>query len=369
MLPTLSYLNDVYFGWGILPKLPAVLDRYGVANPLVVTDPVLRSMGVVDRAGLSKYPVFDRVETNPTEAGVLEAAALYGASSCDGLVGIGGGSSIDLAKAAALMTGHGEPLAGYAILEGGPESITEDVPPIIAVPTTAGSGSEVGRAALVTVADGRKLGFLSPRLLPIAAVCDPELTATMPAPLSAATGMDAISHCVEAILSPRENPVAETLAIDGLRRGSRAILQVVGSGESKRGRVEMMWCSLLGGLAFQKGLGAVHSLSHPLGRLTGKRLHHGTLNGLFLPCVLRFNASASREQLKIVSKAIGGADPVDFFEDLLNRLGLPRRLSEMGVTEEDLISSAPLAAADHCSSTNPRVFTEKDALELYRTCL
>ena len=266
------------------------------------------------------------------------------------------------------MVEHTDLLASYAIVERGPTAITGDVPPLVAVPTTAGSGSEVGRAALITVRDGRKLGFLSPKLLPVAAVCDPELTVSCPDSLTAATGMDAISHCVEAILSPRANPVADVLARDGLTRGVRAIRLVRKNPQSRRDREDMVWCSVLGGLAFQKGLGVVHALSHPLGRFEDLRLHHGTLNGLFLPEVLRFNANAKIE-MKTVSNAVGGVDPASFFEDLLVALNLPSRLSELGVTESHIQSSATLAATDHCVATNPRPFSEVDALNLYRRCL
>jgi 4-hydroxybutyrate dehydrogenase len=368
MLPTLSYLNDVYFGEGKLACLPQVLEQYGLRRPLVVTDRQLRSLGFIEQTNLVDPVVFDDVETNPSESAASLAVAAYRRSGCDSLVAIGGGSPIDLAKIAALMVNHAGSLADYALLGGGPASVEHEVPPIVAVPTTAGSGSEVGRAALVTVADGRKLAFLSPKLLPVAAVCDPDLTTSMPAHLAAATGMDAISHCVEAILSPRHNPVAEGLAKEGLRRGSRAILRAC-SGDDSSAREEMLWCSLFGGLAFQKGLGAVHSLSHPLGRLEDLRLHHGTLNGLFLSTVITYNAVAAPDAIRIVSDVLGGADPATYFDDLLTRLGLPKRLAELGVSDADLASSAPLAVADHCTATNPRPMREHDALELYRSCL
>jgi 4-hydroxybutyrate dehydrogenase len=366
--PTFSYLNDVYFGCGLLVKAASLVERYGLSRPLVVTDPVIKSIGLLERAGLFDYPLFDAVQTNPTEASVTEALSIYRDSRCDGFVAIGGGSPIDLAKATALLVNHVAPLAKYAILEGGPGSIAKHLPPLIVIPTTAGSGSEVGRAALITVADGRKLGFLSPKFMPVAALCDPEVTSTMPDKLSVATGLDAISHCVEAVLSPRFNPVAESLALDGLRRGVHAISHVLGEAVSMEWREKMMWCSLLGGMAFQKGLGAVHSLSHPLGRLSDKQLHHGTLNGLFLPAVLEYNATSCPDQMRLIASTVGAEDPVAFFSDLLDKLDMPRRLSEMGVTQEDLVSSAPLAASDHCTATNPRHLTEQDALELYRSC-
>jgi len=363
--PTSSYLNDVYFGWGRLADVASLAAQYGMQGPLLVTDTTMVGLGAVARAGLDTEPVFDRV----AESSVLEAAEQYGAEDCDGLVAIGGGSPIDLAKGVALAVRHEGPLSRYAILEGGPQSIQNPLPPIIAVPSTAGSGSEVGRAALITVNSGRKLGFLSPKLLPVAAVCDPEFSDSMPATLAAATGMDAISHCIEAILSPRENPVVESMALQGLRVGARAITRVCDVSVSKDDRAAMMWCSLYGGLAFQKGLGVVHSLSHPLGRHSSRKLHHGTLNALFLPAVLRFNAPECADKLSLIASAVGGADPIRFFGDLLDRLQLPRKLAELGVTDAELVSSAPLAEADHCTGTNPRSFTERGALALYRECL
>jgi 4-hydroxybutyrate dehydrogenase len=372
--PTLSYINDVYVGSGTADCVPMLASRYGITRPLVVTDSGLRALGFVERARLGHFPIYDGVETNPSESSVLAGLSAYREFGCDGLLALGGGSPIDLAKAVALALNHPEPLSQYALLNNGPASIVHDVPPVLAIPTTAGSGSEVGRAALITVADGRKLGFLSPKLAPVAAVCDPVLTSMMPKTLAAATGMDAISHCVEALLSPRKNPVAERLAFDGLQRGSRALRRVVLDSDTKdekgsAARENMIWCSLMGGMAFQKGLGAVHCLSHPLGRFEKKRLHHGTLNGLFLPAVLEYNASSHPEGMRQVSEAVGGVDPVAFFCDLLDTIGLPRTLSELGVTEDDILSSAPLAAADHCAATNPRHLGEEEALALYRGCL
>lgn len=173
--------------------------------------------------------------------------------------------------------------------------------PFIAIPTTSGSGSEVVRAALVTVEEVGKLGFLSKYLLPTAAICDPELTVELPSLLTAATGMDAISHCVETFCSPRYNPIADAIALKGLERGYRNIFKVTNNGTDRNARAEMMMCSLQGGLAFQKGLGAVHSLSHPLGALTEKRLHHGTLNAIFLPGRLLVNFDYCKEKMEVIA--------------------------------------------------------------------
>jgi alcohol dehydrogenase class IV len=365
MLEAISYLTDIYFGRGALGALPELLGRLRISRPLVVTDSTLVGLGMAGRLGI--VDVFDGTETNPTEASLRACLALYRERNCDGIVAFGGGASLDLAKLAGMMAVHEPPLEQYAIVNGGTRRIGRTLPPLIAVPTTAGSGSEVGRAALLKLDSGRKLGFLSPHLIPKAAVCDPELTLTVPPRLTAATGMDAISHCVEAYCSPRVNAVADAIALEGLSRGWRAIRRAHADGSDLEAREQMMQCALMGGLAFQKGLGAVHSLSHPLGALAGVSLHHGTLNALFLPPVLRFNAEACPEKMDRLARVIGVSteELPDAFERLLEQLGLPRRLRELGVTRERLAPLAAQAAEDHCSATNPRRFDRAAAQRLY----
>jgi alcohol dehydrogenase class IV len=368
----ISYLTDVHFGPGALAAVPELLARFGVARPLLVTDATLVELGTVRRAGLERVTIFSETETNPTETNLRECLALYRERGCDGIVAFGGGASIDLAKLVALMAVHEPPLEQYAIVRGGTARIGRELPPLVAVPTTAGSGSEVGRAALLRLDSGRKLGFLSPRLLPKAAVCDPELTLSMPPRLTAATGMDAISHCVEAYCSPRANAVADAIALEGLARGWRAIRRAHADGADLEARAEMMQCALMGGLAFQKGLGAVHSLSHPLGALEGLRLHHGTLNALFLAPVLRFNHDFCSRKVQALADAMGlasGDQVAPSFERLVSELGLPRRLRELGVTREALAPLAAQAAEDHCSATNPRRLDEAAAQRLYEEVL
>ncbi len=194
-----------------------------------------------------------------------------------------------MAKAVALLVAHPPPLAQYAMVEGGVARITPAVAPLIAIPTTAGTGSEVGRGGLITLADGRKLGLVSPHLIPKVAICDPELTLGLPPLLTAATGMDALAHCLETFLSPRVNPPAEAIALDGLGRAARHIERAVSDGADREARWQMMTASMEGAMAFQKGLGAVHAMSHPMGALREPSLHHGTLNAVVLPAVLRFN--------------------------------------------------------------------------------
>lgn len=366
--PDISYLTDVYFGAGSVARVPQLLGRLGILRPLVVTDAGVAALGMVARLGIGNPETFADTQTNPTEPNLQSCLARYLEAGCDGIVALGGGAPLDLAKLVGLMAGHPPPLEQYAILRGGTPRIGPSVAPIVAVPTTAGSGSEVGRAALLRLDTGRKLGFLSPHLLPKAAVCDPALTLTVPAQVTAATGMDAISHCVETYCSARVNAVADAVALEGLSRGWHAIRRAQADGSHLEAREQMMLCSLMGGLAFQKGLGAVHSLSHPLGALAGLRLHHGTLNALFLPLVLRFNAEACAEKMDRLPQAIGlgrGAEVPAAVAKLVEDLGLPRRLRELGVAREALEALAPQAVEDHCSATNPRVLDEDAARRLY----
>jgi alcohol dehydrogenase class IV len=369
-LADILYLSHVRFGFGTLDELPAALTSLGVARPLLVTDRGVRAAGILDRvvaACPAGCPVFDATPTNPTETAVEAALAVYRAEGCDGLVAVGGGSPIDLAKGVALLAAHPGPLASYAAIVGGVPKITAATSPVVAIPTTAGTGSEVGRAALITLADGRKLGFISPHLIPKAAICDPELTLGMPAWLTAATGMDAVTHCVETYLSPRFNPPAEAIALDGLARAVAWIERAVTDGSDRTARQEMMMAALEGGLTFQKGLGAVHALSHPLGGLKEPSLHHGTLNAVLLPAVLRFNEPAAQEKYGVLRRVVGlpeDASLPDFFAGLAARLGLPPGLQAMGVPTTCLPTIAHHATLDHSAATNPRQAGEAEFLAL-----
>ncbi len=369
-IPTMSYLSDIYFGRGSIGIAEKLLVAHRINRPLIVTDRRIVELGFIDRLGFRPAAVFDEVITNPTESSAYAGAESWRDGDCDGIVAVGGGSPIDLAKIIALLIHHHEPLSRYAILNDGIAKISNDIPPIIAVPTTAGSGSEVGRAALVTLSNRRKMGFLSRNFLPKAAVLDPDLLEKMPPELTAGSGADAMSHCVETYCSTRFNPVADAIAIDGFRRGWSAIRDAV-KGDFDA-REQMMLCSLSGGLAFQKSLGAVHSLSHPLGGLTDKQLHHGTLNGLFLPHVLRFNLPHATEKIGALATAIGlrdGAALADAVERLVSDIGLPSRLSGLGLEWEEVEQLSETAATDHCSPTNPRPLTAEDCRELYRAAM
>jgi 4-hydroxybutyrate dehydrogenase len=366
--PTISYLTNVYFEPGAAALAPELLAAHGVTRPLVVTDKGLVALGLVKHLNLPDAVVFDAVETNPTEASVLAALDVYTDARCNGVVALGGGSPMDCAKAVALLDTHAPPLEQYALIRGGLARITADKPPVFAVPTTAGTGSEVGRGALVTVNSGEKLALISPHLIPTAAVCDPILTLQLPAGLTAATGMDAISHCVETFCSPKFNPVTDAIALDGLARAWTHIRDAVADGSNLAVRSEMMMAALEGGLTFQKGLGLIHALSHPLGAIEQPRLHHGTLNAVFLPHVLRFNMAACPRKMdrmaELLGVAGGGALP-GAFAKLTADLGLPTRLRDMGVSLDQVLGYAEAAKRDHCCLTNPRPISVDDCRAVF----
>ena len=368
------YLTQIDIEAGAVRLLPAECERAGMRRPLIVSDRGVRAAGVLqmalDAMGDVPYAVFDDTPSNPTEAAVRAAVDLFRREGCDGLVAVGGGSSIDLAKAVAIAATHDGPLKTYATIEGGSPKITERVLPLIAVPTTAGTGSEVARGAIVIVDDGRKLGFHSWHLLPKAALLDPELTLALPPGLTAATGMDAIAHCMETFMAPAVNPPADGIALDGLARGWAHVELATRNGQDLNARWQMLSASMQGAMAFQKGLGCVHSLSHSLGGVD-PRLHHGTLNAMFLPAVVLFNAPTasiqSEQRLQRMAHAVGlpacdsqGQALAQALRDLNARLGLPSGLAAMGVNQAMFERVIDGAMADHCHKTNPRIATRDD---------
>jgi hypothetical protein len=364
----ISYLTTIHFDHGAIALAGQECRRLGIARPLVVTDPGLAAGPLVARLrealGDLPWQLYGDTPANPTEAAVLAALARYREAGCDGVVALGGGSSMDLGKAVALLAAHAPPLAQYALIEGGVARITAAVAPLVAIPTTAGTGSEVGRGAVIVLADGRKLGLISPHLLPKVAVCDPDLTLGLPPGLTAATGMDAVAHCIETFLAPAINPPADAIALDGLARAARHLERAVADGTDREARWNMMMASMEGAMAFQKGLGAVHALSHPLGALP-QRPHHGTLNAVLLPEVLRFNAGHVGDKPTRLAQALGlhaGADVAEAVAALNARIGLPGGLGAMGVPREALPAIAEAATRDHCHGTNPRPASAADYL-------
>jgi alcohol dehydrogenase class IV len=366
----IQYITQIQLDFGVLKTLAAECAKAHIQRPLIVSDPGIRAAGLLQQAldVLKDLPVavFDQTPSNPTEAAVRAAVAMYRDQGCDGLIAVGGGSAIDCAKGVAISVHHPGPLKTYATIEGGAARITDQVPPLIAVPTTAGTGSEVARGAIVIVDDGRKLGFHSWHLVPKVALLDPELTLGLPPMLTAATGMDAIAHCIETFMAAPFNPPADGIALDGLARGWAHIERATRNGQDREARLNMMSASMQGAMAFQKGLGCVHSLSHSLGGVN-PRLHHGTLNAVFLPAVVRFNAEAEsvqrHDRLNRMAHAMGlrsGGDIPEAILDMNARLELPKGLRAMGVDESVFDQVITGALADHCHLSNPRIASADD---------
>lgn len=375
----INYVTRVQFGYGEIATLKAELALAGMSRPVIVTDKGVRALGILERieavAGIIPAAIFDETPGNPNEAAAVKATAVFHEAGGDGIIAIGGGSALDLAKAVAVMAAHEGPLKTYAVIEGGMEKITSRTFPTIAIPTTAGTGSEVGRAAIIILEDGRKVGLLSPFLVPKAAIVDPELTLSLPPMLTAATGMDAISHCIETYLAPSFNPPADGIALEGLRRGWAHIRLAVEEPTNREARANMAIVATMGAMAFQKGLGCVHSLSHSLGGINPK-LHHGTLNAIFMPPVLAFNQSASTSvaegKYARLADAMGlsaNADIGAAIEEMTRSIGLPARLFELGVTADVFDRVVNGALADHSHRTNPREASAEDYYSMLQAVL
>ncbi len=366
----INYITQIQFEPGALALLRQECERIGINRPLIVTDPGIKAAGIL-RQAIDALPtmdkaVYDQTPSNPTEAAVRAATNMFHDNGCDGLIALGGGSAIDCAKGVAIAARHEGPLKTYATIEGGSPRITERCVPLIAVPTTSGTGSEVARGAILILDDGRKLGFHSWHLVPRAAICDPDLTLGLGPRMTAATGMDAVAHCMETFMAPAFNPPADGIALDGLERAWNHIERATRDGNDREARLNMMSASMQGAMAFQKGLGCVHSLSHSLGGID-PRLHHGTLNAVFLPAVVQFNAQAEsirkERRLERLARAMGlaSADAIgNAIKDMNQRLGLPAGLAAMGVVAEQFEAIIDGAMVDHCHKTNPRIATRDD---------
>jgi 4-hydroxybutyrate dehydrogenase len=339
-----------------------------------VTDPGLKANGLLDRllAALSEPPagVFTDTPANPTETASVKAAEAYRASGADGIIAFGGGSSMDLAKAMGLMVTHEGPFERLGASNRGMKFITK-IPPLIAVPTTAGTGSEVSPGAVVILDNGMKETFVSAYLVPSAAICDPELTLGLPPALTAATGMDAMTHCIEAVLSVVVYPPAEAIGVDGAERIGVWLERAVKDGSDRDARWHMMMGSFEGALAFAKGLGAVHGLSHALGRIKELKLHHGTLNAIILPHSLAMiaNAGAAEEKFARLRRALAlsaNADLAQYIADLNARIGLPARLRDIGVTDAHWPSARDYAVSDIATLSNAIPFDAEKYDELFK---
>lgn len=378
---TFSFPTRIVFGMRATRLLPGCLEENGARRPLVVTDPGLRAappfqtvVSALGDAGV-RYEVFDRVHPNPVEEDVVQAAESYRTAGCDSVIGLGGGSAIDVAKATVIMARHEGTLADYEAQAGGMDRLTGPYDPIIAIPTTAGTGSEVGRSSVITSLKlKRKIIIFSPWLMPRKAILDPELTVSLPPFLTAATGMDAFTHCLESLTCPVYHPICDAIAIHGLELIIRYLERATRDGHDIEARGNMLVAASMGAIAFQKDLGATHSLAHPLSTEFG--LHHGLANALCLPAVMRFNVDAAaphyarlarlyRDRNAHDSEQREAAEAVRMVEEMIERLGIQRGLRNHGVPRESLPRLSESAFADSCHKTNIRPCTQDDLQRLY----
>src|SRR5438067_13520100 len=373
MTAVMSFPTRILYGRGSIRELPAELKRAGATRPLLVTDKGILQAGLLrfvtpllEQAGI-KAQVFSEFEANPTDRDALRGIEAYRAAGADSVLGFGGGASLDMAKAIALLVHHEPPLPQYDDAKGGDARITARIPPILQVPTTAGTGSEVGRSTVLVI-DGTKTVIFSPHLMARAALLDPELTVGLPPFVTAATGMDALTHNLEAYVAKGDHPLADAIALDGLRRIALHLVRAVKNGKDIEAREQMLLGSAMGAIAFQKGLGACHSVAHALTPVAGT--HHGLANSLMLPTVIEFNRSAAEERLATLAAVLRAEARMSvpdrahacaqLVDDLRAACGLPRRLSQAGVKKEMIPRLVEKAVADACHQSNPRPCTPAD---------
>jgi alcohol dehydrogenase class IV len=372
-LVTWGFPTTVVFGVGAVRTVADHVKRIGGRRALVVCDAGVVKVGIAERVralleeGGVAAALFAEVDPNPVEKNVTDGVAAYRAHEASAIVSVGGGSPLDVGKLIALKVTHDRPLVDYDDATGGDRFIGPNVPPIVTIPTTAGTGSEVGRSGVVTLAaTGRKTVIFSPYLLAKAALLDPELTRSMPPRVTAATGFDALTHCLEAFCSLGDHPMADAIALGGLELCAAWLARAVEHGDDLGARGGMMKAAMMGAVAFQKGLGACHSLAHPLS--SEKGLHHGLANALCLPAVVDFNEGAAKNKLERVRRILDGDAKScgDALRDLRRRLGLPEGLRAEGVAEGDVPKLSVKAFEDACHRSNPRPVTREDLAVLYR---
>lgn len=373
-----NFPTSIRFGVGVINELAEHLKEHKVTNPLLVSDPGLVKLPVFQKvlelltqADL-KVTVFNQIDKNPIKANVLGGVDAYQQGNCNGVIGFGGGASIDVARAIVLKAHHSLDLFAYDDALGGDRHVTGDIPYFVAVPTTSGTGSEVGRSTVISddVTHEKKILF-SPRLMAQKVFADPELTMGLPSFVTAATGMDALTHNVEAYLAKGFSPLCDGIALEGVRLIARNLEKAVLNPDLVS-RGEMMMGSLMGATAFQKGLGIVHSLAHPLSTVVD--MHHGLANAMMIPFGMEYNASVSDSRMQTLCEVIGLKQRsseafIKWLRELNKKIGIPEKLSSQGVSKEHLEKLAELALKDPCHQNNPRAVTKDDFLELYRRAL
>jgi len=370
-----NYPTAIRFGAGRAAELPKAYRRLGIARPLLVTDPALAEMAMVkDALAATGAGLFSAIHANPTGADIEAGLADWRAGNHDGVIAFGGGSALDVGKVVAFMSGQSRPLWDFEDREDWwRRADPQGIAPIIAVPTTAGTGSEVGRAGVILdEAEGVKKIIFHPGMLPAIVILDPELTLGLPAKVTAATGMDALSHCLEAWCAPGFHPLADGIAAEGVRLIHDFLPRAYEDGSDIEARGHMLAAASMGATAFQKGLGGMHALSHPIGALCGT--HHGLTNAVLMPYVLAFNRPAIEERLARLASYIGLADPgfdafLAWILDLRGRLQIPHSLAELGVPADAVEKLAAMAEADPSAGGNPRPFDAAAARQVLEAAM
>ncbi|MBW1637461.1 MAG: iron-containing alcohol dehydrogenase [Deltaproteobacteria bacterium] len=380
-----SFPTTIYFGAGAIDNLPQYLQDITIKKPLLVTDPGMlktdvfpKVEGILKSSGIA-FGLFSRVNPNPLDSDIQKAVDIYSDEGCDGVIGLGGGSALDAAKMVQVIAGHGGKVNDYDISTGGNQNIRGPLPPMIAVPTTSGTGSEVGSCSVITsVALGRKFLVCSPLLIPSIALLDPELTLGMPAALTAGTGMDAFTHCLEALSVKDFHPMCDAIALKGIEFVAQYLETAVKEPDNIEARGHMQLAAMMGAVAFQKDLGAAHSLSHSLSAVC--HVPHGLANAICLEPVMKFNRESCLEEYAKVAACFGvntfdmsleeaAGKAIEAVTDLKKRIGIPEKLSAVGVKEEDLEELTEKAFLDGCHQSNPRSCTRENLRDLYREVL
>ena len=374
-----SYPTTIRFGAGRIQELPSACGEANIRTPLFVTDrglaalPLTRAaLDVLDAAGLGRS-IFSDVDPNPSDRNLQAGLARFREGGHDGVVAFGGGSGLDLGKAVAFMSGQSRPVWDFEdIGDWWRRAIPDGIAPVVAVPTTAGTGSEVGRTSVILNAETHvKKIIFHPRVLPTVVIIDPELTVDLPKPITAGTGMDAFAHCLEAYCSPYYHPMGQGIALEGMRLVHENLLRAYADGTDLVARANMMAAATMGAVAFQKGLGAIHALSHPVGAVYDT--HHGTTNACVMPYVLDFNRSAVEDRLAIAAAYLGLRGGYAAFYDrvmeLREELGIPKTLTELGVSRQGLDELTTMALEDPSAGGNPVPMTETNTRALFEACM
>ncbi|WP_170560842.1 iron-containing alcohol dehydrogenase [Ruegeria atlantica] len=374
-----SYPTAIKFGAGRIKELPEACAAAGMKRPLLVTDKGLAdlpitsaTLDIMEAAGLGRG-LFSDVDPNPNEKNLEAGVEAYNAGGHDGVIAFGGGSGLDLGKMVAFMAGQKRPVWDFEdIGDWWTRADADVIAPIIAVPTTAGTGSEVGRASVITNSEthAKKIIF-HPKVLPTVVICDPELTVGMPKFITAGTGLDAFAHCVEAYSSPHHHPMSQGIALEGMRLVKEYLPRAYADGTDIEARAQMMCAAAMGATAFQKGLGAIHAMSHPIGAVFNT--HHGTTNAVCMPTVLEFNAPAVADRFQAAAAYLGIDGGFDgfraFVQEFNDTLGIPRKLSDLGVTETAIPELVNGAIIDPSCGGNPIELTEENLTTLFKTAL